>query len=118
MLSPSNAPVSPTTARRSESGWSYVTNHGYVLACLALHPELRLRDVASLVGITERAVQKLVSDLEAGGVLQRTREGRRNRYQVNIDLSMRHPLVTHRTVGEFLELLRMPTLTVGTASER
>jgi DNA-binding IclR family transcriptional regulator len=95
--------------RSSESGWSYVTNHGYVLACLAAHPEVRLRDVASLVGITERAVQKLVSDLEAAGVLQRTREGRRNRYQVNREQPMRHSLGAHRTVGEFLDLLRTST---------
>ena len=59
-----------------------VTNHAQVLACVTRDPEVRLREVAESVGLTERAVQRLVGELEAAGFLQRVREGRRNRYQV------------------------------------
>ena len=83
----------PTTA-----GWTFFTNHAHVLVCLAGDPEMRLRDVGSLVGITERAVQKIVAELEAGGVLERERQGRRNVYRILGDLPLRHPLESHCTV--------------------
>jgi DNA-binding MarR family transcriptional regulator len=66
----------------SEPTWSFITNHGYVLRCLSLQPDLTLREVAERVGITERAVQRIVAELEEGGYLLRAREGRRNRYVV------------------------------------
>ena len=62
--------------------WSFLTNHFYVLRCLALQPELTLREVAGRIGITERAVQRIVAELEQSGYLSRSREGRRNRYVV------------------------------------
>jgi hypothetical protein len=64
----------------SEPTWAFLTNHAYVLRCLALFPSLTLREVAERVGITERAVQRIVAELEHEGYLIRTREGRRNRY--------------------------------------
>jgi DNA-binding MarR family transcriptional regulator len=90
---------------RSELTWTCLSNHGHVLVCLARNPDARLRDVASKVGITERAVQKIVSDLEAGGVLTREKDGRRNRYQLHADPALRHPLEAHRTVGDLLRML-------------
>ena len=66
----------------SEPSWSFLTNHAYVLRKIATAPELTLREVASMVGITERAVQRIVAELEEGGYLIRAREGRRNRYVV------------------------------------
>ena len=85
--------------------WTFLSNHGYVLACLARDPGVRLRDVALLVGITERAVQKIVADLEAGGVLARVREGRRNHYELFRDRPLRHSLGSHQTVGALLDLM-------------
>src|SRR2546430_16570451 len=64
----------------SEPTWSFLTNHAYVLGCIAREPSLTLREVAERVGITQRAVQRIVAELEEGGYLSREREGRRNRY--------------------------------------
>ena len=85
--------------------WTFLSNHAHVLVCLALDRQARLRDVAEHVGITERAVQKIVSDLEAAGVIERERAGRRNVYRLNGHVPLRHPLESHRTVGTLLGLL-------------
>jgi DNA-binding Lrp family transcriptional regulator len=76
-----------------------------VLVCLALDRNARLRDVAGSVGITERAVQKIVADLEQAGIIVRERAGRRNSYRLNLNVPLRHPLESHRTVGTLLTLL-------------
>jgi hypothetical protein len=85
--------------------WTFFTNHGHVLVCLADDPNIRTRDTATLVGITERAVQGIVTDLVEAGFVTRTREGRRNRYEVHPDLPLRHPLESEHTVGELLMTL-------------
>ena len=85
--------------------WTFLTNHGHVLLCLAMSPELRLRDVAEQVGVTERAVQRIVSDLEEGGYLTRRRSGRQNEYEINADGAMRHPLESHGTVQSLIDLV-------------
>ncbi len=87
--------------------WTFLTNHARVLLCLADEPDLRLREAAERIGITERAVQRIVTDLEDAGVITRTREGRRNTYTVNSEARLRHPSDAHRTVGELLEVLRL-----------
>jgi len=87
------------------AGWTFLTNHAHVLFCIAQDPEVRLRDVAARVGITERAVQRIVTDLEAAGYLTVSKEGRRNRYQVLYGLPLRHPIERHRTVKELIELV-------------
>lgn len=86
--------------------WTFLTNHAHVLLAVTRDPEARLRDVAGLVGITERAAQRIVSDLEAGGYLTRTRDGRRNRYEVHPDVPLRHPLERDHAIGEILAVLR------------
>jgi DNA-binding IclR family transcriptional regulator len=88
--------------------WTFLTNHALVLLCLAVDPGQRLRDVAAAVGITERAVQRIVTDLEAAGYLTRERVGRRNRYRLDADLPMRHPAQRHRQVRDLLGLLGAP----------
>lgn len=85
--------------------WTFLTNHSHVLICIAREPEVLLRDVATQVGITERAVQRIVGDLEEAGYLTRVRTGRRNHYQLNPGLPLRHPIEAHRTVGVLLELI-------------
>jgi DNA-binding Lrp family transcriptional regulator len=85
--------------------WTFLSNHAHVLVCLAIDPDSRLRDVATAVGITERAVQKIVSDLEEARVIVRERTGRRNSYRLNLDVPLRHPLESHRTVGTLLSLV-------------
>lgn len=93
------------THARDAGHWTYLSNHGHVLVCLAQDSAARLRDVAARVGITERAVQKIVADLEAAEVLQRERTGRRNRYRIFGDRPLRHPVEAHRTVGELLAMV-------------
>ncbi len=85
--------------------WTFLSNHAHVLVCLALDPDARLRDVALSVGITERAVQKIVSDLEEAGVIVRERTGRRNSYRLDLDAPLRHALESHKTVGALLSLV-------------
>ena len=87
------------------STWTFLTNHAHVLLAIEAEPDLRIRDLASRVGITERAVQRIVSELGAAGYLETVREGRRNRYRVHTDLPMRHPAEEHHRVGELLKVL-------------
>ncbi len=86
--------------------WTFLTNHAHVLLAITRDPEARLRDVADLVGITERAAQRIVAELEEGGYLTRTRDGRRNRYEVHPDVPLRHPLERDHDIGEVLAVLR------------
>lgn len=88
----------------TENGWTYLTNHTHVLICLAQDSEMRLRDVAERVGITERAVQRIVSELEEAGAITRVRDGRRNRYEVHGGAHLRHPIENHRTIQELITL--------------
>lgn len=105
-----NAEIASTdgaaTAESSSNGWTFFTNHTHVLICLAREPELRLRDVAARVAITERAVQRIVSDLETAQILTRTRDGRRNRYEVHADQPLRHSVEAHCKVGDVLRMVK------------
>jgi len=87
------------------SSWTFLTNHAHVLLCIARDPGIRLRDVAAEVQITERAAQRIVAELVAAGYISRSREGRRNHYEVHGDLPLRHPLEQRHRIGELLELL-------------
>jgi DNA-binding IclR family transcriptional regulator len=91
-----------------EPRWRFVTNHGHVLECIAADPTLRLRDVAAAVGITERTAAQLVGDLERAGYVTKVRDGRRNRYDVHLDLPLRHARHGHRTVGDLIRFLSAP----------
>lgn len=86
--------------------WTFLSNHLHVLLCLYRDPDMRLRDVAQRVNITERAVQGIVLDLEEAGVLRRIKQGRRNRYEIYLDRKLRHSLEEHVAVGKLLELLK------------
>jgi DNA-binding MarR family transcriptional regulator len=95
----------PRTKTQTAASWTFLTNHAHVLLCIAREPDARLREVAVTVGITERAVQRIVAELEEGGYLTREREGRRNRYEVARGLPLRHPLEAHRKVSALLALV-------------
>jgi DNA-binding MarR family transcriptional regulator len=96
------------TLSEATGGWTFLTNHAHVLFCIARDPEVRLRDVAVRVGITERAVQRIVTDLEREGYLTVSKEGRRNRYRVHYDLPLRHPIERHRDVEALIGLVVGP----------
>jgi len=87
------------------SNWTLFSNHGHVLVCLANDSEARLRDVAADVGITERAVQKIVRDLQNDGMISVTKHGRRNRYRIHHKKTLRHDLEAHCTLGELMKVV-------------
>ncbi len=101
-----SAPLAPTRAGGAEAvaaPWTFLTNHAHVLICIADNPEVRMRDVAARVGVTERAVQRIVSELEEAGYLSHERVGRCNRYMVHTALPLRHPIEQHCMVSSLLK---------------
>lgn len=84
--------------------WTFLSNHGHVLLCVARDPNIRVREIAQAVGITERAVQRILGELEEAGAISRQREGRRTRYEVDSELPLRHPIEADHSVGELLRL--------------
>ena len=95
------------------SHWTFLTNHAHVLLAIAEEPDIRLRDIAARVGITERAAQRIVRELAEEGYLEAERIGRRNRYGLRDDQPLRHPMESNHTVGELIELLRSETASAG-----
>ena len=94
--------------RMNSREWTFLTNHAHVLICIVDTPEARMRDIAEKVAITERAVQRIVRDLEDAGYVQRIRIGRRNRYKVRKSLPLRHPIEKHRRISALLRLILDP----------
>ena len=86
-----------------------MTNHAHVLERIAADPTVRLRDIAASVGITERTAAQIVGELERAGYLTKTRNGRRNHYEVHDELPLRHPLHRHHTIGDLIRFLEGPT---------
>jgi hypothetical protein len=84
--------------------WTFLTNHGHVLVVVSTDPDARLREIAARVGITERAAQLIVRDLETGGYLSKQRIGRRNRYVVHRHRTFRHPAEEHRSIDALLDI--------------
>ena len=85
--------------------WTFLSNHGRALLCIARDPGARLRDVASDLGITERRAYGIVNDLAESGYILKSKEGRRNRYEVRAHLPLPESTPSQRTLGEVLELL-------------
>ncbi len=103
--SAAHAAASPQGAGPAGPVWTFLTNHAHVLICITDEPDIRGRDIAARVGITERAAQAIIADLVTAGYVRRRREGRRNRYSVDPDGPMRHPLDRGRTVGDLFAAL-------------
>ncbi|MEU4621900.1 helix-turn-helix domain-containing protein [Actinoplanes sp. NPDC023801] len=102
-----SATAPPSTASAAK-GWTFLTNHAHVLLAIAREPTTRLRDVATTVGITERAAQAIVADLEAAGYLHRERVGRRNQYTINTAGRFRHPVEADHHIGDLIRLFTEP----------
>lgn len=90
------------------SGWTFLTNHSHVLICIARDPEVRLSEVARLVGIGERAVHRIVHELKTAGYLTVGKDGRRNVYAIHLDRPLRHPLEGRHHVRSIVEPLVDP----------
>jgi DNA-binding MarR family transcriptional regulator len=91
---------------QEKSDWTFLSNHAHVLICLYRDAELLLREIALNVGITERAVIKILEDLEGAKILTRIKNGRRNQYKINDTVSLRHNLESHKKIGDLLKLLK------------
>lgn len=87
--------------------WRFVTNHTQVLLTIARNPDIRTRDIAEAVGITERAAQRIVAELAEAGFIESVRVGRRNHYTVHRDATMRHPAQANQRIGDLLDLLEL-----------
>ncbi len=85
--------------------WTFFSNNVHVLVCLTHKPQPTTREIAIQVGITERAVQRIVTKLTSAGVIKVRKEGRRNRYELDLSQRLRHPLESHKTIGEFIHLI-------------
>lgn len=99
-----------TPARRDEPTgdaptWTFLTNHGHVLVCIAQNTDVRIAEIAQLVGIGERAAHRIVSDLVRDGYVIRAKDGRRNTYSVDFSQPLRHPLESDHTIGEIFRVL-------------
>jgi DNA-binding IclR family transcriptional regulator len=88
--------------------WGFLTNHGQVLLCIARDPDARLRDISAELGITERTAYGIVTDLSDAGYIVKSKDGRRNRYEVQSHLPLRDAVSRERTVGEMLSVLVKP----------
>jgi len=91
----------------ASSTWHFLTNHSHVLLCISDDPDITVRDLAHEIGITERAVMRIIGELDDAGVIERTREGRRNHYEIHRDLHLRHPVEAHCTVGDLIRMFRL-----------
>lgn len=87
---------------RHRANWTFLSNHAHVLICIARQPDQRLSEIADLVGIGERATHRIVHDLTTAGYLSVTKVGRRNVYEVHLDLPLRHPVEAQQTIGELI----------------
>ena len=87
------------------SKWTFLTNHAHVLILLAQDSSMVLREVAIRIGITERAVQRIIADLEEGGFIEREKVGRQNQYRISVKQPLRHPIESHRTIGDLLQMI-------------
>ena len=88
----------------SNKKWTFLSNHGHVLIYLARNPESRIRDLATAIGLTERAVLGIVSDLENEGYVTVEKIGRRNKYQVHKKLKFRHSMESHKSIGDLIKI--------------
>ncbi|MDP7738382.1 helix-turn-helix transcriptional regulator [Mycobacterium paragordonae] len=95
----------PPVLESQDRSWTFLTNHAHVLLCISMGEELTAREMALRVGITERSVQAILTDLTAEGYLIKSKVGRRNVYDVNRDGRLRHPLEASHTVGELVAAL-------------
>ena len=86
------------------SNWTFLTNHGHVLLCISDDADITVRELARRVGITERAVMRIIGELDRAGVVERAREGRRNHYRIHLDEPLRHPLEAHCTVRDLIQM--------------
>jgi len=93
------------TDSKQVQSWTFLTNHTHVLLCLCIDSGMRMKDIASRVGITERAVQAIIHDLIEGGFIDRIHEGRRNKYVLHPERNLKHTMESHRQIKDLMQLI-------------
>lgn len=101
----SDTRLNPGMSEESKPQWTFLTNHFHVLVCLSRDPTSRIRDLAEEVGITQRAVQRIIAELVQDRAIKINKDGRRNTYTINPKKRLRHPLESKHTIGEILDIL-------------
>ena len=104
--SPGSLLTDTSNSQPTAPAWTFLTNHTHVIVCLSRDPAMTVRKLALQVGITDRSVQRILADLEAAGVVTRLKKGRCNRYALNFDFQLRHPLESQHTLKDLLEAVR------------
>ncbi len=94
--------MTPNDKEAADHSWTFLSNYAHVLVCLARDPDITLRGIAELVGVTERAIHRIVAELTAAGVVVKEREGRRNHYTLSLSIPLGHPLEEGKTVSDLL----------------
>ncbi len=102
---PDRTEAAVTPSETTGSHWTFLTNHLHVLILLSRNPSVVLRNVALQVKITERAVQRIIADLESGGYIEREKVGRQNHYRIRLDQPLRHAIGSHLNIGDLLTLV-------------
>jgi DNA-binding transcriptional ArsR family regulator len=108
MSEPSEAKIRAKRDGTGPAGWTFLTNHAHVLIRIAMEPRVLVRTLAEEVGIRERAVLRIIAELEEAGYLSHAREGRQNVYEVSLDKPLRHPIERHKTVGALIDAVALP----------
>lgn len=98
-------PAARSVSTDGGCGWTFLTNHGHVLFCIARNGDVRISQIADMVGIGERAAHRIVGDLVRDGYVQRKKDGRRNTYSIDFTRPLRHPLESEHTIGEVFRAL-------------
>ena len=91
--------------KKDKPEWTFLSNHAHVLICISQNPEILLKEVAQAIGITERAVQRIIAELEDAGYVKRQRSGRQNLYHVKKELPLRHQIESHCKVGGLIAMI-------------
>jgi DNA-binding MarR family transcriptional regulator len=90
---------------KSDQNWTFLTNHSHVLVCVWRNPLITTREIAVMVGITERSVQRIIRELSESQIITTQKDGRKNRYAIDPTRMLRHPLESHRSVADLLRLV-------------
>ena len=98
--------------------WAFLTNHAIVLFFLAKHPLITGRELSGLIGITERSVRNIISDLESGGYIKRSKDGRQVSYKINLDLLLRHQTQRDKAIRILLEALDSEQIRKGAKKQK
>jgi predicted transcriptional regulator len=105
IVAATNSEQTPDIASKRQGTWTFLTNYAHVLVVVSRQSDIRARDIADSIGITERATLRIIAELVEEGYLEKTKTGRHNRYVINRGSALRHPVESMHTVGDLVDAL-------------